>query len=335
MANYDTRYNETIVADDGRALRATWFLPVEPRAAALVVPAMATPATFYRPLARWLAESGVLTLTFDYRGTGGVAELKTERGDILRWAGDAASALEALVGAADGLPVTWIGHSLGGQILPFSHHGLVDRAFVVASGNGYWRYNAPAVRRRAPLLWHTLAPTAIAAAGYFPGRRLRIIGDVPAGVMRQWRRWCLSPGYFEVDVPRVRDRVGRVTTPLTSVWFTDDELLTVGAVDAMDGLYTGTAVERLRVDPAGYGLDRIGHHGFFRDASRPVWESLLRPRLAGLPPRVPAPGTPARPDVATSPADPVDAADPVDPLGPVGAAVASTHSVDGPLSPVG
>ena len=193
MVLYDTRYNETIAADDGRELRANWFEPRDPRGAVLLVPAMATPASFYRAMAGWLADAGFLTLTFDYRGTGGPAELRAEKGDIVRWAGDAASALESLVQRADGLPVTWIGHSLGGQVLPFAHHGLVDRVVAVSSGNGYWRYNVPAVRRRAPLLWHTLAPTAIAATGYFPGRRLGIIGDVPPNVMRQWRRWCLSP----------------------------------------------------------------------------------------------------------------------------------------------
>ncbi|WP_395728412.1 serine aminopeptidase domain-containing protein [Nakamurella sp.] len=311
MASYDTRYNETITADDGRELRVSWFAPAVPRGAVLLAPAMATPASFYRPLAGWLAEAGFLTLAFDYRGTGSVAELRAETGDILRWAGDAASALEALVGAADGLPVSWLGHSLGGQVLPFAHHGLVDQAIVVASGNGYWRHNTPAVRRRAPLLWHTLAPSAIAAAGYFPGRRLRIIGDLPANVMRQWRRWCLAPGYFEVDLPRIRDRVARVTTPMTSLWFTDDELLTAAAIDAMDDLYRGTPVERLRLDPASFGLDRVGHHGFFREGSRSLWESLLLPRLAAVPAEVGAP-------------DPVDA-------GPVG----SPASTDGQMLPVG
>ncbi len=283
MVLYDTRYNETIRADDGHRLRAAWFRPTDARGAVLLAPAMATPSTFYRPLARWLADAGFLTLTFDYRGTGSRDELRAERGDLVRWGGDAASALEALVEQADGLPVTWVGHSLGGQVLPFAHHGLVDRAVNLASGSGYWRYNAPAVRRRAPLLWHTVGPAAIAATGYFPGRRLGIIGDVPPNVMRQWRRWCLSPGYFEPDVPRVAERFARVTTPVTSLWFTDDELLTATAIDRLDDLFTGTMIERLRIDPADHGLSRVGHHGFYRESGRPLWEPLLLPRLAAVP----------------------------------------------------
>lgn len=301
MVLYDTRYNETITADDGRELRVSWFAPrlgkFGPRGAVLLVPAMATASSFYRALGQWLADSGFLALTFDYRGTGSAAELRAEKGDIMRWAGDAASALEALVERADGLPVTWLGHSLGGQVLPFAHHGLVDQVFVVASGNGYWKYNAPAVRRRAPLLWHAVAPSAIAATGFFPGRRLGIAGDLPANVMRQWRRWCLDPGYFEVDVPRIRERIGHVATPMTSVWFTDDELLAVRAIDAMEDLFVGTSVERLRLDPAELGVARVGHHGFFRESSRALWESVLLPRLAA----VPAPGTFETPDPVEEP----------------------------------
>ena len=61
MVLYDTRYNETIAADDGRELRANWFEPRDPRGAVLLVPAMATPASFYRAMAGWLAEiSGYL-----------------------------------------------------------------------------------------------------------------------------------------------------------------------------------------------------------------------------------------------------------------------------------
>jgi predicted alpha/beta hydrolase len=79
---------------------------------------------------------------------------------------------------------------------------------------------------------------------------------------------------------------------MTSVWFTDDELLTAAAIDAMDSLYTGTRVERTRLNPAEFGLARVGHHGFFRDSSRVLWESVLLPRLAAVE-LLAAPGEPA------------------------------------------
>src|SRR5688500_298662 len=124
MTIYDTRNSAvaarptTVVADDGRELRATRYEPVsDPRGAVLLAPAMATPAAFYAAFATWLAESGYHVLTFDYRGTTSIEEMRSERGDVLRWAGDAASALEHLLEEDLGVPVTWAGHSLGGQLL--------------------------------------------------------------------------------------------------------------------------------------------------------------------------------------------------------------------------
>lgn len=294
MTTYDTRYSEkpgaashtrqpaVFRADDGRELSGTWFRPTgEVRGAAVLAPAMATPAVFYGAFASWLASSGFATLTFDYRGMGGPAEMRAERGDLVRWAGDAASALEAVIDdVPSGVPVTWVGHSLGGQVLPWARHDLIDRALLIASALGYWRGNQPSVRRMAPLLFRVIAPTAIRIAGYYPGSRLRMLGDVPPNVMRQWARWCLSPTYFGVDVPDIGARAAEVTAPIDTISFTDDELLTLRSHEALEELYAAAPVEPLRVSPSDMGLERIGHHGFFRSSMEPLWESLVLPRLA-------------------------------------------------------
>ena len=135
--------------------------------------------------------------------------MRSERGDVLRWAGDAASALESLLDEDLGVPVTWIGHSLGGQLLPFARHDLLARALMVATGTGYWRLNPPSIRWRAPLFLRVVAPLAMRWSGYYPGRRLGLLGDAPSSAMRQWARWCLSPDYYGVDVPDLAAPPGR------------------------------------------------------------------------------------------------------------------------------
>lgn len=280
--NSATRQETTVRADDGRELRATWFRPVgEPRGAVVVVPAMATPSAFYGAFAEWLADNGFLALTFDYRGTASTQELRAETGDLLRWAGDAASALEALLEEVpDGVPVTWLGHSLGGQVLPFARHDLIARVLLVAAGSGYWRHNVGTVRLVAPLLWRVIVPLSTRLAGYYPGRRLRMVGDLPTGVVRQWGRWCLSEDYLAVDVPDAAARYAEVTVPISTLHFTDDELLSESSMQALEALYTGTAVEAQRLAPADLGVPRIGHHGFFRRSFRDAWEQHVLPRLA-------------------------------------------------------
>lgn len=275
-----------VVADDGRELEATWFSPQgPPRGGVVLVPAMAVPRTYYAELATWLAGQGQLVLTFDYRGMGSRDQMRQERGDVLRWAGDAASALEALDAevrsrVAGGAPLTWIGHSLGGQVLPFARHDLLARAVFIASGSGYWRHNQPPLRWFAPVLWRTVAPVAMRAAGYYPGRRIRLLDDLPAGVMRQWGRWCLRPDYYLTDVPHMRARLDEVTLPILSVSFTDDELLGASSMAELDSWYAAAQVRAERYAPAELGATRIGHHGFFRPRHRAAWEQVLGPVLA-------------------------------------------------------
>ena len=288
---YDDRHNDvhrvrtTITADDGRELAATWFDPIGPATGAvLLAPAMATPAAYYAAFATWLAANGYRTLTFDLRGMESVAAMKAEKADVLRWFGDMADALDHVLEEAakqsTGLPVTWVGHSLGGQAIPFVDHSRLARIVTVASGTGYWRINSPAVRWLAPLLWRGIAPVATRVAGYYPGRTLRILDDLPGGVMRQWGRWCMHEDYLGVDVPNAAERFASVTTPMTALSFTDDELMSAaGIADLHDRVVNADQI-RQRYSPAQLEVPRMGHHGFFRAKHQDLWDELVLPYLA-------------------------------------------------------
>ena len=64
-------------------------------------------------------------------------------------------------------------------------------------------------------------PVLTAVAGYFPGGRIGAVGDLPAGVIRQWRRWCLSPDYFaSAEGASAREQFDAVRTPIVSLSFT-------------------------------------------------------------------------------------------------------------------
>jgi predicted alpha/beta hydrolase len=288
---YDDRHNDvrraplTLTADDGRELAATWFEPTDPAVGAvLLAPAMATPAAYYAAFATWLASHGYRTLTFDLRGMESISAMKAERADVLRWFGDMADALDHVLeeAAMDGqsLPLTWVGHSLGGQALPFVRHDRLDRIVNVASGTGYWRLNPPAIKWRAPLLWRGIAPVASRVAGYYPGRRLGILDNIPAGVMRQWGRWCMHEDYLGVDVPLARERFDEVTTPITVLSFTDDELMSEASIADLHDRYRNADQIRQRYSPAQLEVDRMGHHGFFRARHQDLWDELVLPYLA-------------------------------------------------------
>ena len=273
----------TITTADGLTLAARAYEPqaAPPRRVVLVVPAMGVGQRFYEPFATWLASQGVAVLTFDFRGMGDSAppRMRGFKASITDWATlDLPAVVKVLAGRWPDVPKTYLGHSLGGQIF-----GMLDgqahfeRMVTVASGNGHVSLNAPQVRRTAPLLWWVLAPLGIALAGYFPGKRLGAIGDLPAGVMWQWRRWCLHPDYLGVEGPAMRQRYAQVRTPIRAVILEDDELLSPEGIRRLYRLYSQAPVRFESLTPQAVGLPRIGHFGLFQSkAQSALWPQALR-----------------------------------------------------------
>jgi len=252
-----------------------------PRAVALLVPAMAVPKEFYAPLGDWLAARGFDVLTFDFRGIGESApqSLRGFEADVLTWARqDCAAMLAAARERAAGRPVVWIGHSLGGQILAMTPgNESVTAAVTVASGVGYWRENAYPLRLYSWFLWYFAAPVATALCGYFPGRALGMVGDLPRGVIEQWSRWCRHPEYaVGVEGEAMRQLYRRVSLPLLSLSFTDDEYMSARNVEVLHGFYEMARRDLRRIAPRDLGMSRIGHFGFFRPrAGERLWPGML------------------------------------------------------------
>jgi predicted alpha/beta hydrolase len=250
-----------------------------------MVSAMGVTQSFYAPLAAWLAGEGYLVATFDYRGVGQSRRgpLKELRADILDWSRlDCGAMLDALSREAPGLPLYWIGHSLGGQIIPFvPGHARLAKAVTIATGSGYWRENAAPLKWQAWWLWYVVAPLATATMGYFPGRRLRKVGDLPRGVMDQWRRWCLDPEYaVGAEGAGVRAQYAAVRSPVVSLSFTDDEFMSARNTASLHGFYSSAPVVHKRISPADIGVRRIGHFGFFRPHfAESLWRQHLLPEL--------------------------------------------------------
>jgi len=245
----------------------------QPRAALIIAPAMGVNQSFYASFARWLADEGYVAYTFDYRGTGAsrpAGSLRGFRADVLDWAKlDCAALIEHASAEQPGLPIYWIGHSVGAQIVGLiPNHTRLSGMLSVAAGSGYHRHNAAPLRYYAPLLWHTIAPLALRIAGYFPGKRLRLVGDLPYGVMEQWRKWCLAPDYLGSESDEVREQLARVQLPITAWSMRDDEMMTWSGTRALFGLYKSAPLELTRLDPAQHGVPSIGHFGFFRSAAR-------------------------------------------------------------------
>ena len=238
---------------------------------------------FYAAFAQWLAGQGWRVTTFDYRGIGrsmpASGSLRGFRADLFDWAADYATVIDQAHAALPGRPLYLLGHSLGAQLpglLP--NKDKVSGLLGVAAGSGYWRENAPRVRRVAPLLWFVLAPVTTALFGYFPGKRLRIVGDLPAGVVLQWRRWCLHPRYsVGAGGEPVRRQYAGARFPVCALSIDDDEMLSLSAIRSLMALYENAPSEVERIAPRAFGVRRIGHFGAFRrEREADLWPHLAR-----------------------------------------------------------
>lgn len=290
MTHAHRRPVESITASDGTVLAARFHAPRNEsggaRGAVLIVPAMGVGQDYYGAFADWLAEQGYAVATFDYRGMGHSrrGSLRGLRADLIDWGSlDCGAALDALAERFPGLPLYWIGHSLGGQILPFCpQHTRLAKAITIATGSGYWRENTWTLRCYVWWLWYFVVPLALPLFGYFPGRRLRKVGDLPRGVMAQWRRWCLDRDYaVGVEGEAVRRLYAAVATPIISLSFTDDEFMSARNTESIHAFYTGAARTMTRIAPSEIGVGRIGHFGFFRRRfADALWRAHLLPALA-------------------------------------------------------
>ncbi len=155
----------TVPSTDGYPLAATLFLPRGiKRHAVLINSATAVPRKIYRGFAGYLAHRGCAVLTYDYRGIGNSRQKSMEgynqpkslvgfKASMSDWAAlDITAAVTWMRERYHNLPLGYVGHSFGGQVL-----GLLsnNRDVSRASDRGPARIlEADGLARALPRLHH-------------------------------------------------------------------------------------------------------------------------------------------------------------------------------------
>ncbi len=276
---------QQIHAGSDRNIHAMVFEADRPKSVVIVAGAMGVTQDKYKKFARFLQEQGHTVITFDYFGTGKSlhTHLKDCKTDVRSWGEqDCEAILNFAQQRYPSLPIQWIGHSVGGQLLGIMRNSnQLSQAITVASGTGYWRYNAPKTRRSILFMWYVVAPVMLSVFGYFPGRKLKIVGDMPAKVMWQWRRWCLVEGYAaEVEGADIKNRYAEVTIPITSISFADDEMLSEKSIQGLNQQFQQSKLSVVRLNPKDIGETFIGHLGWNREKFKDsIWRNEILVRL--------------------------------------------------------
>ncbi len=265
-------------ARDGYTLAGSWWGPEDPARVVMINAATAVPRRFYRHFAAALAEAGYGVLTYDYRGIGDSAP-RSLRGFSARmrdWGmQDMAGALDWVRARHRGADISMVGHSVGGQLA-----GLLDNADEVdgiatfSAQSGHWRLQGGAQKAMVALHMHLTFPAMARAVGYIPWSKFGGGEDLPAGVAREWARWCRDPRYLFGDPTLPLHRYAAFEAPVLAYSFDDDDWGTARSVDTLMREYP--RVQRRHVAPAEVGLRAIGHFGFFRPGAAGMWPDVVK-----------------------------------------------------------
>ncbi len=150
---------------------------------------------------------------------------------------------------------------------------------TVGAQYAYWRDYAPGHRARLFLKWHAAMPMATALLGYFPGRKLGWLEDLPAGVAYEWsfRRARMELSYPPEKRDRIMRRFAAVTAPILAISVSDDPFGTVQAIRRTLCYYSSAKRTEVLLSPSDLGFETIGHFSLFhkRNAAS-FWPDTIR-----------------------------------------------------------
>jgi predicted alpha/beta hydrolase len=183
---------------------------------------------------------------------------------------DLAGAADLLAQRFPGLPLHFVGHSAGAQLMGLADAPIASALFV-AAGTGYWKAYSGFSRAFMGAFWYALLPALTAAVGYLPMRALGQGDDVPVGVAREWAAWGKDPRYvFSYAEPRGGLGYTRYAGPLRGLSFADDDYAPRSAMESLLSLYTRARKELID----GANGAPVGHFGFFKMPA--LWPEQVR-----------------------------------------------------------
>lgn len=263
----------SIVCRDGVTLHGhLWKTSQEQLTGTVIVnPATGVTARYYHRYAAFLTEHGFDVITYDYRGIG-LSRPKHLRGCGYRWRDWGELDFDAVLRFAKArnpsAPLLVVGHSIGGFLLGFAESApAIDRILTIGAQYAYWYDYAPAYRARLFLKWHVAMPAITTLFGYFPGKRLGWLEDLPAGVANEW---SFRPKRMELSYPRkdreaILERFASVSAPTLAVTMSDDELATAIGIRRALSYYRNAHRTQVLLSPQDFGFATIGHFDLFHD----------------------------------------------------------------------
>lgn len=262
---------------DGRTISATSFVPEKANGKNIIVaPAAQFTQRDYEPFSVFFQQLGYHVITFDYRGVGDSApdELKGYVAGLHQWAvQDMDAVIRHVKNNFPNQELIFVGHGVGGELVGLAQASQYINRLVLASSSlsckRLWTWRG---RLRIAAM-KTVGRLANKWFGYFPGKRLGILRDLPKGVVHEWADWCDHPnGLFDV-FPENNYR--KLQVPLVTFSFSNDWLTPDKAVEGLLQYFSGACITWYHVNPHYQGLKKNESYCFFaKNYQTNLWPTL-------------------------------------------------------------
>ena len=239
------------------------------------------PKRFYGAFAAWLADRGIPTITYDYRGIGGSASkpLQNFAVTIEDWGSkDCAAVLNYARTLYPAAKILVVGHSIGGIVTGFVRNDAprIHRLMFISPHTGYLGDYAWGSRWKMFLLWHVIMPLITRSRGYFPGRALGLPEDLPAGVALAWGRRRFK---WNIASDSSYATCSHIATDGLCVRPSDDLFATESAFRRVQARFNAAKFTDVVLEVT-HRKERLGHFGFFNSGSEERWWPIALEWLA-------------------------------------------------------
>ncbi|TXN34852.1 alpha/beta hydrolase [Flagellimonas hymeniacidonis] len=259
-----------IPCNDGFVLKGTIYSAkpdLNKRKVLIINSATAVSKDLYKNYALYMSDYGFDVLTYDYRGIAASRPKKLIgfQASFSVWGRkDFTSVLQYVKENYPNHSVLILGHSIGGTIIGMSKDcSLIDKIINIGAQTAYYK-DWDTQKQKLYFLWHVLFPLLTKVFGYFPGKRLGLLEDVPKGVIKQWHaRRKIHNMTEQLNKSGQKVYYHEFSGKLLTLAIEDDPIGTEKALKRIHDVFSSADKRIELVKPKDIGAEKIGHFGFF------------------------------------------------------------------------
>jgi len=273
-----------IPAKDGYKIASKIYTPSlhNKRKVLIINSATGVDKKLYHHYANFMATNGYTVVVYDYRGIAQSRpkKLRGFKTSFIDWGQkDFSGVLDFVKQKFPDYKIIVLGHSIGGTIIGMTKINTdISGIINIGAQTAYYKDWAKNKKIKIYILWHVFLPTITRLFGYFPGKKLGMLEDIPMGVIQQWHNRRKQENMKEqIENNGVAFYYSEFTGKLLTLGIEDDPIGTEIAIKRIHDLFVNSEKDMEIIRLNQLPTKQIGHFGFFsRKFKNNLWLKTLR-----------------------------------------------------------